>query len=165
MIEIVVRHSKPSDLAGIKAIYEQQHAYSNTLQLPYPSDAYWEKNLSNTSDNEISLVAVTGDDIAGQLSLSASVRPRRKHVATFGMGVSARYTRKGVGTKLLTAALELTDSWLMIKRIELQVYSDNEPAIKLYKKFGFKVEGECKQYAFKNGNFVDALIMARLIGN
>jgi len=165
MIEVVIRHSKPSDLAGVKSIYEQEHAYSNSVQLPYPSDAYWESNLGNTSDNKISLVAVAGNDIAGQLTLIVSERPRRKHVATLGMGVLKKYTRNGIGSKLVTAALDLADNWLRIRRIELEVYSDNESAINLYKKFSFEVEGECRQYAFKNGHFVDALIMARFTDN
>jgi len=116
MSEIIIRHSKPSDLAGIKSIFEQEPAYSNTVQLPYPSDAYWEKNLNNTSDNNISLVAVAGNDIAGQLTLIVNERPRRKHVATFGMGVSTTYNRNGVDSKLVTAALDLADNWLMIFR-------------------------------------------------
>lgn len=162
MNDLMIRHSKPTDLNAIKSIYEQEHAYSNTLQLPYSSDAYWEKNLNNTSDNNISLVAVLNNMIVGQLTLSVSDRPRRKHVATLGMGVSKEHTRKGVGSKILAAALDLTDNWLLIRRVELEVYSDNESAVKLYKKFGFEVEGECRQYASRNGKFINALIMARL---
>lgn len=165
MSDLIIRHSQPSDLVGIRSIYEQEHAYSNTLQLPFPSDAFWEKNLSSTSDSEISLVAILDNEIAGQLGLMMGDRPRRKHVATLGMGVAKKHTKKGVGSKLLAAALDLTDNWLMIRRVEFQVFSDNEPAIKLYKKFGFEVEGECRQFAFRNGQFVDALMMARLTDN
>lgn len=163
MNDLVIRRSTPPDLIGIKSIFEQEHAYSNTLQLPYPSDAHWEKHLSDTSDNVTSLVAELDGEIAGQLSLIVHKQLRRKHVATFGMGVFKQYMGKGVGSRLLAAALDLADNWLIIRRVEMEVYSDNEPAIKLYKKFGFLVEGECRQFAFRNGRFVDALIMARLI--
>jgi len=44
----------------------------------------------------------------------------------------------------------------------LEVYTDNEPAIRLYKKFGFVVEGTLKQFAFRDGQFVDVHTMARL---
>ena len=35
---------------------------------------------------------------------------------------------------------------------ELEVYTDNEPAIQLYKKFGFTIESTLAQFAFRVGN-------------
>lgn len=159
---MIIRHSEVTDLQGIKAIYEQPHAFSNTLQLPYQSDELWEKRIASSSDNNISLVAVDCDEVIGQLSLIIFARPRRKHVATFGMGVSKKSLGKGVGFKLLEAVLDMTDNWLNITRVELEVYTDNEPAIMLYKKMGFVVEGTAKNYAFKNGRYVDSFLMARI---
>jgi len=161
---MIIRHGKLSDLHDIKAIYEQEHAYVNTLQLPYQTDSLWEKRLANSSDSNICLVAIKDDEIVGQLSLISMSRPRRKHVATFGMGVSNFHTGKGIGSKLLIAALDLADNWLNISRVELEVYVDNDIAVSLYKKFGFEVEGTSKNYAFKNGEYVDAFFMARIKG-
>jgi putative acetyltransferase len=163
MSELTIRHSTPADLRGIKAIYSQRHAYGNTLQLPYPSSSLWEKRLSNSSENNISLVAEIGDEIVGQLTLVVNEHPRRKHVATFGMGVSADHTGKGIGSQLLEAALDLADNWLQIRRVEIEVYTDNESAIALYRKHAFEVEGECREYAFREGRYVDAYLMARLM--
>ena len=42
------------------------------------------------------------------------------------------------------------------------MYTDNEPAIKLYQKFGFKIEGTAVRYAFRDGEYVDTYFMARL---
>ena len=47
-------------------------------------------------------------------------------------------------------------------RLELEVYADNEPAIRLYERFGFEREGVLRQYAYRNGQLADALYMARL---
>jgi L-phenylalanine/L-methionine N-acetyltransferase len=159
---MIIRHSQASDLAGIKAIYAQEQAYSDTLHLPYQSDVLWQQRLADTSDNKINLVATEGETIIGQISLLVMERPRRRHVATFGMGVCASHTGKGVGSKLLAAILDLADNWLNLTRIELEVYVDNEAAISLYKKFGFEVEGTSRNYAFKNGKYIDALLMARI---
>lgn len=41
----------------------------------------------------------------------------------------------------MSEILDLADNWLMLARIELGVFTDNEKAIKLYEKFGFKIEG------------------------
>jgi len=46
--------------------------------------------------------------------------------------------------------------------LELEVYTDNEPSIHLYKKFGFVVEGALQQFAYRDGQFVDVYAMGRL---
>jgi L-phenylalanine/L-methionine N-acetyltransferase len=53
---------------------------------------------------------------------------------------------------------------LRVRRLELAVYVDNAPAIALYKKFGFAVEGTRRAAAFRDGAFVDDYVMARLRG-
>lgn len=58
--------------------------------------------------------------------------------------------------------IDLCDNWLNVKRIELNVYVDNHAAIALYKKFGFQIEGELVEYAFRHGEYVNAYQMARL---
>ncbi|WP_299497166.1 GNAT family N-acetyltransferase [uncultured Shewanella sp.] len=161
---ITVRHSELSDLEAIKTIYQQEHAYSNTLQLPFQSNELWEKRLTTFSDNNINLVALIDEQVVGQLALQVMDRPRRKHVATLGMGVSSAHRGKGVGSQLLSAAIDLADNWLNIRRVELEVYKSNEAAICLYQKHGFVEEGLMRDYAFTHGEYVDALMMARLRG-
>ena len=47
-------------------------------------------------------------------------------------------------------------------RIELTVYTDNPAAIRLYRKFGFEIEGTFKGYALRDGVYADVYSMARL---
>jgi putative acetyltransferase len=46
-------------------------------------------------------------------------------------------------------------------RLELEVYSDHEPAVRLYKRFGFAIEGTLVRYAYRAGQYVDVYTMAR----
>jgi putative acetyltransferase len=89
-------------------------------------------------------------------------RVRRRHVATFGIGVDPRYHGKGVGSRLMRAMIDLCDNWAAIERIELTVFTDNPAAIALYRKFGFEIEGTSRGYAMRDGVLVDAYHMARL---
>ncbi|RQM66253.1 GNAT family N-acetyltransferase, partial [Aeromonas enteropelogenes] len=41
-------------------------------------------------------------------------------------------------------------------------YTDNQAAQTLYRKFGFVEEGLAHGYAFRQGEYVDALYMARI---
>ena len=43
-----------------------------------------------------------------------------------------------------------------------EVYTDNAAAIHLYEKFGFVIEGTKRKYAFRDGEYVDAHVMARV---
>ncbi len=54
------------------------------------------------------------------------------------------------------------ERWLNLSRLELIVFTDNTPAIKLYKRAGFRVEGTLRKFAFRDGEYVDAHTMARL---
>ena len=68
----------------------------------------------------------------------------------------------GIGSAMMAALVELADDWLDLKRLELTVHTDNAPAIRLYRKFGFEVEGTLRANAFRGGVYVDAHAMARL---
>jgi GNAT superfamily N-acetyltransferase len=77
-------------------------------------------------------------------------------------GVHDDFRQRGIGTALLAAVVEVADRWLGLKRLQLTVYADNEPAIRLYRKFGFEKEGRLRAFAFRDGVYVDALAIARL---
>jgi putative acetyltransferase len=68
----------------------------------------------------------------------------------------------GAGIALMQAAVELADRWLNLMRLELEVYTDNQVGVRLYKKFGFAIEGTLHDFAFRDGQFVDAYAMARV---
>jgi len=161
-MEVEIRKAEPSDARAIKEVYECKNAYSNTTQLPHPSLDLWEKRISNVPDNVYAYVALLGDEVVGNLGFEIFASPRRRHVASFGMGIKDNVQGKGVGGALLATAIDLADNWLNLKRIEITVYVDNERAINLYKKFGFELEGESKAYAFRNGEYVNVYHMARI---
>ncbi|WP_165312949.1 GNAT family N-acetyltransferase [Vibrio ziniensis] len=160
---VEIRRAEPSDAKAIKKIYECKNAYSSTLQLPHPSLTLWEKRTTDVPDNVYVYVALVDGEIVGNLGFEVCTSPRRRHVASFGMGVKDDVQGRGVGSALLSTVVDLADNWLNLKRIELTVYSDNDRAINLYKKFGFAIEGESKAYAFRNGEYVSAYHMARVI--
>ena len=64
----------------------------------------------------------------------------------------------------MAALLDTADNWLNLKRLELGVWTDNVPAIALYQKFGFEIEGCERAYAYRDGAYVDSYLMARLRG-
>jgi RimJ/RimL family protein N-acetyltransferase len=51
---------------------------------------------------------------------------------------------------------------LNIQRLYLDVHADNDRAIKLYESCGFEHEGRKRRALFRDGAFIDILLMARL---
>ncbi|MFM2479622.1 GNAT family N-acetyltransferase [Celerinatantimonas sp. MCCC 1A17872] len=164
-MEVKIRRAESADAIAIKEIYECENAYTGTLQLPYPSLETWEKRVSNQPENIYHYVALLDGEIVGNIGFEVCKSPRRRHVGTFGMGVKDNIQGRGVGSQLLAAVVELSDKWLNLRRLEVEVYVDNERAINLYKKFGFQIEGESVDYAFRNGEYVNVYHMARLVKN
>ena len=162
LIHINIRHSTESDINAIFELYQQKSNYSNTLQHPFPSFDYWQKRLSQLPENQYSLVAVVDDKIVGQLGMEVITRPRRKHVANLGMAVCESSRGLGIGKVLLSSALDLAHNWLAVRKVEIEVYTDNLAAIALYESCGFNIEGTSKDYAFRNGEYIDAHYMASI---
>ena len=138
---ITVRHTEPGNYEAVHKIFTYPKAVWGTLQLPFPSVEAWRKRLAEQSAGRYSLVACVGEEIVGQLGLWTETSPRRRHVGSLGMAVRDDWQGKGVGSSLMQAAVELADRWLGLTRLELTVYTDNQPAVQLYEKFGFVTEG------------------------
>ncbi|MFN8510503.1 MAG: GNAT family N-acetyltransferase [Deinococcaceae bacterium] len=161
-----IRHINASDWEALHKILSGPKVIWGTLQLPFPSADAWKKRLSEPPDGFYSLVACHGDErgeVVGHIGLQTFPnRPRRHHVGAIGMMVRDDWQGKGVGTALMQSIIELADNWLNLTRLELEVYTDNEFAIRLYQKFGFGIEGTSKQQTFREGTYVDSHQMARL---
>ena len=158
---IHIRRAGPDDYLAVARIFSGPKAMAGTLQLPYSLPDFWRKRLE--AEGMYHLLACVSDEVVGELGLQIFPNsPRRKHAGAIGMAVRDDWQGQGVGTALMQAAVDLADKWLNISRLELEVYTDNEPATRLYKKFEFELEGTKKMFAFRAGEYVDVYAMARI---
>lgn len=117
--------------------------------------------LDSLRHGAVHVVALAGREVVGWCDLRPKSAVTQKHSAVLGMGVVAEYRGRGFGSRLLATTLEMGQA-RGIRRAELVVRSDNAPAIALYRRFGFDVEGTCRHYLSIDGIDHDALLMARL---
>ncbi|MEL6253069.1 MAG: GNAT family N-acetyltransferase [Bacteroidota bacterium] len=113
--------------------------------------------------NRIFIIVEVEGEIAGILNVNASTKARLQHIGTFGITVLKKYWGKGIGSLLMQAMIDWAKANPIIRKINLEVLTDNPSAIALYKKFGFEIEGTLKRSLFLEGKFFDSYAMGLLI--
>ena len=162
MRDLVVQRCEPEDYRAVHLVYCSPRAMAETFGVPFPSKQEWREELAKNRDDNFAIVASLQGEVVGHLALSVYMNPRTRHSGHFGIAVRDDWQGKGIDTALMQTCLDLADTWLKLRRLGLRVYADNEPAIALYEKFGFEIEGTHRQFAFRNGEYVDAHVTARL---
>ncbi len=102
------------------------------------------------------------EPLLGTLTLRGLDLRAVQHVAVLGMAVAAPARSRGVGTALLSTAVE----WARgagLRRLELNTYAPNLPAQALYRRFGFVEEGRRRAFVRYQGGYVDDLVMGLLL--
>ncbi|EMA4780722.1 GNAT family N-acetyltransferase [Providencia rettgeri] len=162
MNNVTIRRAILDDVPAITQMHADYSAYANTLQLPYPSEKIWEARLGTSDPLVTQFVATIDKEVVGLLVISQPNQVRRRHVATFGITVSEAHQGKGIGSQLMQVMVDYCDNWLNVRRIELEVFAANGSGVGLYEKFGFELEGRMRDYAFRDGQYVDAVMMSRI---
>ncbi len=161
---LVIRATEPADAESVWETMDQPGVVRGTLQLPWRSRE-WRRSLVEkwvADTNVHSFIAELDGRGVGNAGLHVKTGPRQRHVGAFGMSVHDEFHGRGIGSALLHAICTMADDWLNLRRLELEVYCDNEAGVALYRKFGFEIEGTLRDYAYREGEFVDAYVMARL---
>ena len=104
-------------------------------------------------------VAVADEEIVGRLSVARDPHPASQHVADLGLMVAAKRRGRGIGQALLSAAVDWARE-VGVTKLELHVFPWNEPAIRLYERFGFEREGLRRGHYRRDGEEMDAVLMA-----
>ncbi|MZQ97752.1 MAG: GNAT family N-acetyltransferase [Acidaminobacter sp.] len=166
-MNVTIRPIEARDAREINAIRRMPGVFENILGLPSERVDRSEGFIAGLDSNSHQLVATRLDEegrelVVGTAGIVIGVNPRLRHTAMLGIMIHRDYQNQGIGKKMMEALLDLSDNWLMLIRVELAVYTDNERAIGLYKKMGFEIEGTRKKAAIRGGDYVDEFIMARL---
>lgn len=115
------------------------------------------------SDREPILVADDQGQIAGFAALTLySSRVCYQHVSTLTIYVRREYRGRGVGSQLLTAIIAAGREQ-GFQKIILNAFAFNQGAMALYQKHGFRHVGTYERQGQLDGNWVDVVIMEKLL--
>ena len=113
------------------------------------------------SDRKVAIVAEIDGKTIGHVIVEPQPR-RSSHVGSLVIMVRDGYRDIGVGTGLLEEA-ERQSKMLGLKILELEVYATNKRAQHVYKKKGYNQVGYLSNAIFKNENYVDSIVMAKVL--
>jgi RimJ/RimL family protein N-acetyltransferase len=109
-----------------------------------------------TTEGNYTFGAFEGDELIGVVTLLQEKAEKIQHRANiFAMYVTPKKQGAGVGSALLTEAINKARSIEAIEKINLSVVASNESAKKLYSKLGFKVFGIEEKAMKLNGIYLD----------
>jgi len=91
-------------------------------------------------------------------------RPENRE-GTLGIAIGDKsYWNGGYGTDAMRVLCRFGFDMMNLHRIQLEVFSENARAIRVYEKIGFRVEGVRREAFYKYGRYLDVMVMGLLEG-
>jgi putative acetyltransferase len=154
----VIRAITADDVPAIHEIRKQPLVRRYTPAMPSDRPVDY---LAKWGPNDHVMVAEIDGRVIGYAGLH--VRDgKRRHSAWLGIAVHDEFAGRGAGQALMRALLDLADKWIGLVRVDLESNATNVRAIAMYRRFGFADEGVMKKAYFTDGEYHDALFMARV---
>lgn len=164
----MIRPAVPEDAPLLRDFLAALHAERCPYLLSRPSEPTLEEAVDLVRDyaetpRSALLVAPAAGAIVGLAQFSPYGHPQQRHAGHLAVSVRADWRRKGVGRALLEALLDWARGVEGLRRLSLEVLATNAPAVRLYERLGFAVDG-AKREAVRDGDaFIDILLMSRRV--
>ncbi|MBN1918728.1 MAG: GNAT family N-acetyltransferase [Verrucomicrobia bacterium] len=137
------------------------------LEIRYPVSRLAEREFianamkPQADDKVFAIEALDGGAYLGNVGLHRISWEDRR--ATFGIFIGEKaYWGKGYGTDATRAIVRFAFEQMNLNRVDLQVLADNERGIRCYEKVGFVREGVQRQHRYREGRYVDMVVMSIL---
>ena len=158
-----IRDATTTDVPAILALHALVAAEGRWIGTEAPVDTARFAQLFTEgieSDDSHLFVATDEGRVVGNLGL----HPSTPGVTTIGMSIDPAYRGQGIGTALMTAALEWARAQPTIHKLVLEVWPHNTAALALYAKVGFAIEGRRpRHYRRRSGELWDSIVMGLVL--
>jgi len=111
------------------------------------------------TDNRLFLLGEIEGRIVALLSFVGGRRPRIRHAGEFSLSVRKSFWGLGIGSLMIDALLDWARGTGIVTKVNLRVRADNERAIRLYERKGFRHEGTNRRAILLDGTYYDHLCM------
>lgn len=166
---VIIREAKVSDASLLldymeivnsetKNLSREPHEWNMTLE---QEEGFLRKSYE--SNNNCHLVMFKGEELISAAGFHGSYLQRLNHKVDLGISVLKKYHGLGAGKIMMEALIHYAKQYHK-KKMELEVRADNQVAIMLYEKCGFKIEGQKRMAFYVDDKYVDLVQMGLIIG-
>lgn len=168
-MKINIRQATPADSNAIlkytKKILDEtpymistSKEYSNSIE----DEEFWTRQTY--VDGGVIFLAFSGRSLVGLLSANRQRRIRKRHTCSFGISVKKSHHGKGIGSLLMNELISWAEKQPGLEKINLEVFSNNLIARRLYQKLGFREEGRLlKEIKYSDGTYADLITMGMFL--
>lgn len=159
--EVEIRFRRKEDAENLYQMYSSMSPEAlEWVMAPYTRELI--DRWFSLDDQVIAIVATSEDRIVGHSAAFMHQHPRLKGCSDFGIQLHQDFHGVGLGSKMTELLIQLAINAGM-HRLSLRVVSKSKPAINLYEKHEFKVEGKLRDAFFGHDEqYHDMLVMARI---
>lgn len=134
--------------------------YSDEITTSEAEEKTYLKHIEASLDSILISAVVDGKIVANAGFTPVSKLEKCKHRANFGISIQKKYWSCGIGSCIMSAILESARK-AGYEQIELDVVTDNQRAINLYEKYGFKKIGTNENaFRCRDGQYKDLHLMS-----
>jgi RimJ/RimL family protein N-acetyltransferase len=104
-------------------------------------------------------------EVDGKVVASSDLHPQRgydKHVGVIGIVIKKGFRDVGIGTEIMKTLVEHARK-TGLKVLTLSAFATNQRAIHVYEKIGFMETGKVPKRHFRDGQYIDEVIMTNLL--
>ena len=141
------------------------NSYSNFEETEINFESFYSNYKNITKNNLPYLVALYNDKVVGIAYLN-TFRGKSGYRFAFEntIYIHREFINNGIGSGLLKKLLIVSKKNKNIKKIVAVIGNlDSKGSLKIHKKIGFKISGVLKKIGYKNGKWLDAILMQKNI--
>ncbi|MBK8550392.1 MAG: GNAT family N-acetyltransferase [Ignavibacteria bacterium] len=141
---IIIRTAEPADAESLiyinmKIVNEKLYMLRQPREAVYTKDGEIKKIKDYlNSTGSLYIVAEVNGKVVGYLDFQNGGFKRTQHSGSFSLYILMEWREKGIGNLLLQALTDWAEGNPVIEKITLAVFSNNERAKNLYKKWASK---------------------------
>ena len=161
--EVIFRFAEKSDAKEILSYLKKVGSETDFLSFGFEgvgSDVQKEEEIITRFARATTSAMIVGTLSDRIISIATS---RFSHNAEVGISVLKEFWGKGIGAHLMNLILDFARTTKHLRNVHLTVIDENDRAMALYEKTGFKVVGRYKNFSFVDGKYRDAIIMEKEI--
>jgi RimJ/RimL family protein N-acetyltransferase len=164
--DFVLRRPEPKDIAHLYGYRNDPdvmgHLGGFSVGYAFEDLGDWLAFHRNRNDEVLWVIADRPDDrCIGHVGLYQIDYRIGKAEYAIMIGDKTMWNR-GIGHLVTKTVVEYGFKQLNLHRISLEVLATNERALHLYQKIGFQQEGVLRDCQYKNGNYIDVIMMSIL---